>query len=255
MRLANKVAMVTGAASGIGRAIALGFCKEGTKVIAVDVNESGAKETAEQIKKVGGESLFVVADVSNSKEVANAVRAGVDQFGSIDILVNNAGIFSRFPFLEFDEEAWDKTLRVNLKGTFVCGQKVALAMKESGKGGSIINISSVNGGSERVRPSASAYASSKGGIKILTKVMAVDLARYKIRVNGIAPSFVRTAMTDEIFEKGGATYLSAILERIPLGRIAEPEELVGPAVFLASDEASYVTGTILYVDGGWTAYS
>ncbi len=146
MRLAKRVAMVTGAGSGNGRAIAVGFAREGAKVIVVDVNEAGARATADQIQKNGGDSLPFVADVSNAKNVNDAVRAGMDRFGGLDILVNNAGIFTKFPFLEFEEEAWDRTLRVNLKGIFVCGQKAALEMKRSGKGGSIINISSVNGG-------------------------------------------------------------------------------------------------------------
>jgi NAD(P)-dependent dehydrogenase (short-subunit alcohol dehydrogenase family) len=255
MRLKDKVAMVTGAGSGNGRAIAVGFAKEGAKVVLVDINDLGSKETAEEIKKMGGDSFPITADVINVKEVADAVQQAMSHFGTIDILVNNAGIFTKSPFLEFDENVWDRTIQVNLKGAFVCGQKAALEMKKSGKGGAIINISSINGGGEAVRPSAAAYASSKGGIKSLTKVMAVDLAPYKIRVNAIAPGFVRTPMTDGLWAKEGGQYLPMILDRIPLKRIAEPEELVGPAIFLASDDASYVTGAILFVDGGWPAYS
>ena len=249
MKLLDKVAIVTGGATGNGKAIALGFAKEGASIAIIDIDERGARETASEINKCGRDSLALKGDVSASKDVAQAVAATAERFGKIDILVNSAGILSRVHFLDLSEEEWDKTLRTNLKGTFLCGQKVAHEMKKREKGGAIINISSISG--EVARPNTAAYVASKGGVRLLTKAMAVDLARYKIRVNAIAPGYVRTSMTEEFLKD--EVYHKKLVDRIPLGYIASPEDLVGPAVFLASDDSSYVTGATLLVDGGWMA--
>jgi NAD(P)-dependent dehydrogenase (short-subunit alcohol dehydrogenase family) len=249
MKLLEKVAIVTGGATGNGKAIALGFAKEGASVAIIDIDEGGARETADEIKKCGRDSLFLKGDVSASKEVAQAVAATVERFGKIDILVNNAGVLSRVHFLDITEEEWDKTLRINLKGTFLCSQKVAHEMKKHGSGGAVINIASISG--EVARPNTAPYVASKGGVRLLTKAMAVDLAKYNIRVNAIAPGYVRTSMIEEFLKD--EAYHKKLLERIPLGYIASPEDLVGPAVFLASDDSRYVTGATLFVDGGWTA--
>jgi NAD(P)-dependent dehydrogenase (short-subunit alcohol dehydrogenase family) len=247
MKLLGKVAVVTGAGAGNGKAIAFGFAKEGAKIAVLDIDEKAGRETAKEINGMGRDAIFLLGDVSDSKDVSKAVQATMDRFGRIDILVNNAGILSRVHFLELTEEEWDRVLRVNLRGTFVCSQKVANEMKKEGKGGVIINISSISG--EVARPNTAAYVASKGAVKMLTKAMAVDLAQHKIRVNAIAPGYVRTAMTEKIFQD--QAYLNKLLDRIPLGYIASPEDLVGPAVFLASEESRYITGTILFVDGGW----
>jgi NAD(P)-dependent dehydrogenase (short-subunit alcohol dehydrogenase family) len=247
MKLLGKVAVVTGAGAGNGKAIAFGFAKEGAKIAVLDIDEKAGRETAKEINGMGRDSIFLLGDVSDFQDVSKAVQAAMDRFGRIDILVNNAGILSRVHFLDLTEEEWDRVLRVNLRGTFVCSQKVANEMKKEGKGGVIINISSISG--EVARPNTAAYVASKGAVKMLTKAMAVDLAQHKIRVNAIAPGYVRTAMTEKIFQD--QAYLNKLLDRIPLGYIASPEDLVGPAVFLASEESRYITGTILFVDGGW----
>jgi NAD(P)-dependent dehydrogenase (short-subunit alcohol dehydrogenase family) len=252
MRLKNKVAMVTGSAQGNGKAIAIGFAQESAKIAIIDIDEKAANEAASEINKLGAAAIGVAADVGNSDDVEKAVEATMQEFGAIDILVNNAGIFAKHEFLEYEEQDFERVLRTNLIGVFLCSQKVASRMVTGGRGGSIINISSINGGGHSVRPCAAGYASSKGGVSSITKVMAVDLAKHNIRVNAIAPGYFRTAMTDGLFN--GKGYLKEILNGIPLGYIASPSELVGPAVFLASEESSYVTGTTLNVDGGWSAY-
>jgi gluconate 5-dehydrogenase len=252
MRLRNKVAMVTGSAQGNGKAMAIGFAQEGAKVALMDVDGKAANEAASEINKLGATAIGLAADVGNADDVENAVETTMQEFGAIDILVNNAGIFIKHEFLEYEAHDFEKVLRTNLMGVFHCSQKVASRMVTEGKGGSIINISSINGGGHAVRPGAAGYASSKGGVSSITKVMAVDLAKHHIRVNAIAPGYFKTAMTDGLMNE--KEYLKEILSGIPLGYIASPSELVGPAVFLASDESSYVTGAILNVDGGWSAY-
>jgi gluconate 5-dehydrogenase len=249
MRLAGKVAIVTGAAMGNGKAIAFGLAKEGAKVTIIDIDSAGADQTAKEINKLGGNSISQVGDVADPEDVSKALKATLEKFGRIDILVNNAGIIKKVPFLEFSREDWDRILRVNLTGSFVCSQKVAEAMKKQGRGGSIINITSISG--DMARPSTAAYAASKGGLKGLTKSMAVDLAKYKIRVNAIAPSYVKTPLVEKVLQD--QAFYNEVVSRIPLGYIASSEDLVGPAVFLASDESSYMTGAVLMVDGGWTS--
>lgn len=218
-------------------------------MVIVDLDEQGAGKTADEIIQSGADALAITADVSKGEDVSRAVATITTRFGGVDILVNNAGIASRAPFLELSEEQWDRALRINLKSAFLFSQRVAAGMKSVGKGGCIINITSVLG--EVARPNISAYVTSKGALKMLTKAMAVDLAPYKIRVNAIAPGYVKTAMVEEVLKNEAV--LRKLLERIPLGYIASPEDLVGAAVFLASDESKYVTGTVLIVDGGWTA--
>jgi NAD(P)-dependent dehydrogenase (short-subunit alcohol dehydrogenase family) len=191
VRLAEKVANVTGAATGNGKAIALGFAKQGANVAIIDVDENGARATADEIDSSGGNSFSIPGDVSNPEDVAEAVGGILRRFGRIDILVNNAGIIKKAPFLEFSLEDWHRVLMVNLTGPFLCSQRVAEAMRKQGIRGSIINITSISG--EMARPNTAAYAASKGGLKGLTKAMAVDLAKFKIRVNAIAPSYVRTS--------------------------------------------------------------
>ncbi len=249
MKLSKKTALITGAGSGNGKAIALGFAREGANVTVIDINQEAAMKTATEIRALGTEAVSVAGDISRSEDVARAVAKTIERFSAIDILVNNAGLLSRAPFLDIKEEEWDRVLNVNLRGTFICSQRVAREMKKQGRGGVIINISSISG--EVARPNTAAYVASKGGVKMLTKAMAVDLAPHKIRVNAIAPGYVRTAMTEKVFQD--QAYLNKLLDRIPLGYIASPEDLVGPAIFLASEESRYVTGAILSVDGGWMA--
>ncbi|MGQ0604482.1 MAG: SDR family NAD(P)-dependent oxidoreductase [Anaerolineales bacterium] len=252
MRLKDKNAIVTGAGSGIGRAIAQGFVREGARVLCADINEIAAQQTMNDIRATGGEAAAARVDVSVRAQVEAMLAAALDAYNRIHILASVAGIATVRHFLELPEEEWDRVLSVNLKGLYLCGQAVARHMAQAG-GGSIINVTSQV--SDVAQPDCAHYFASKGGGRSLTKAMAIDLARHNIRVNALAPGLTNTGMTQST-QKDGAetwTYRQKILDHIPLGRPAEPEEMVGAAVFLASDESSYMTGAQLTVDGGYTA--
>lgn len=240
-RFTNKVVLVTGAAHGIGRAIALRFGDEGAQVVVNDVNEQGAEATAQAIAANGGLAVAVVADVSNKGEVDRLFDDILGRFGTLDVLVNNAGLINvERHFLEGDETWWDRVLATNLKSVFLCSLRAAHIMARHHQG-VIINMSS--GGATRSHRAMAAYDASKGGIEALTRAMAIDLAPYGIRVNALIPGSIDTqGMSPEVKQERGET--------IPLGRVGEAEEMAGPAVFLASDDASYITGHILAVDGG-----
>jgi NAD(P)-dependent dehydrogenase (short-subunit alcohol dehydrogenase family) len=247
MRLDRKGALVTGSASGIGRAIAERFAREGARVLVADNAEAGI-ETAHAIEAAGGKATFFRADVSNSAEVQQMTEAARDFCGSIDILCNAAGILYYGTILETSEATWARVMDVNLKGTFLCCRAVLPWMIERG-GGSIINVASTTGAHDACAHAA-AYVTSKGGVMLLTRAMAIDHAKAGIRVNALCPGptdtpMLRQAMTPEQLEAFARTY--------PMGRLARPEELANGALFLASDEASFVTGTAFYVDGGQTA--
>jgi NAD(P)-dependent dehydrogenase (short-subunit alcohol dehydrogenase family) len=250
-RLDGKVAMVTGGGKGIGRAIALLFAQEGARVAVVN-RKGGGETTAKMINDKGGDALSAEADVSKASEVEEAVRVAVQHFGKIDILVNNAGIFLGGSVTEFSEDNWDKIIDINLKGVFLCSKYVVVEMLKTG-GGVVINISSILGlvGAE----GEAAYCASKGGVVAFTKAMALDLARRNVRVNCICPGSVLTPLLDE-FLVGTGDYEGALARedaKIPIGRVAKPEEIAHMALYLASDESSYVTGAIMTIDGGWTA--
>ena len=249
MRLANKVAIVTGAGTGNGRGIALGFAREGADVVAVDWIEESARVTAGEIQGLGRRALAVRADVSRSAEIKAMVEAAVAEFGRIDVLVNNAGIRNITPLLDITEEEWDQHLNIDLKGPFLATQEVAKQMIRQGDGGSIINITSV--ASEQAVEGRGHYCSAKGGLKMLTKVAALELARYGIRVNAIAPGAIETNMMAPV--RDNPRLREAFGRRIPIGRWGQPEDLVGAAVFLACDDSAYVTGINLLVDGGHMA--
>jgi glucose 1-dehydrogenase len=243
MRLPGKVAVVTGAARGIGLAIAQRFVKEGARVVLADRLAADAEAEAAQL---GPDALAVPTDVGDAADVRRLVARTVERFGRLDCMVANAAVQAEIPFLELTEEEFDRVIRVNLKGTFLCGQTAARHMVESGTRGTIINMSSVN--AVVAHPVLVHYAASKGGIAMLTKGMAVSLAPHGIRVNGIGPGTVNTPINTNFFSIPGM--IDRFLMRTPLGRIAEAEEIASVAVFLASDEASYVTGTTIYADGG-----
>ncbi len=249
MRLKNKVSLVTGAGQGIGRAIALAFAREGSAVVVNDIDLKTAEATAREItKKKKGEALAIRADVSQKDEVISMFEKLREKFDRIDILVNNAGIQTETLFLNLSVDEWDKIISVNLKGTFLCSQQAAQIMDEKKRGGKIINISSIHQFFPAIN--IAHYAASKGGIMMLTKVMAQELAEKKINVTCIAPGAVKTAKNEAIIKS--SQRLAEMESKIPLGRMAEPEEIALVAVFLASEDSNYITGTTIYVDGGLT---
>lgn len=251
MRLKDRVAIVTGGAKGIGWGICKVLSQEGAKIVVVDWDEKVGKETAEEINQGGGEALFVLCDVSNEDQVKAMIEATLTRFGKIDILVNNAGIGVYKPVLETSSADWDRCLAVNLKGQFLCSKYAIPHMQEIGKG-AIVNISSVH--SFQTVNGVAPYAASKGGITALTRNMAIDYGPT-IRVNSIAPGWVLTPLIQSIFDSYAdpADQLRQVERRQVMKRIGRPEDIGYAVAFLASDEASFITGTQLFVDGGLTA--
>jgi 3-oxoacyl-[acyl-carrier protein] reductase len=244
MRLTGKVALITGAGSGIGRATALLFAKEGADIAVNDINLAGAQETAEAIAKEGRKGVALKADVADEKEVIAMVDRIIKEFGRIDILINNAGIGGGGPLLGSSVEAWDRVMSVILRGTYLCSREAGRWMSKNNSG-KVINISSI--AALRARANMTAYASAKAGIINLTRVMALEWAPYRINVNCIIPGGINTPMT-----RAHVSTLTpeVIKELIPLGRIGEPEDIAKAALFLVSDDASFITGIALPVDGG-----
>jgi NAD(P)-dependent dehydrogenase (short-subunit alcohol dehydrogenase family) len=251
-RLKDKVAVITGAGSGIGRAIALLFAEEGAKVSIFDINSKDGLETEALIKKRDKEAMFIKVDVSKEEEVKKAFKSVIEKYKKLDILCNNAGISYSSPLINTDEKDWDRVLNINLKGVFLCSKHAIPELIKTS--GSIINISSIAGIIGLANETA--YCASKGGVISLTKAMALELAPYKIRVNCICPGSTLTPMFENILKSTGdyEKALKANIERIPLKRIGKPEDIAYAALYLASEESSYVTGSVLVVDGGWTAY-
>ncbi len=248
MRLPSQVAIVTGAASGISLAVARRYAAEGASVMLADTSESAGREAAEEIRAAGGRAQFAHLDVSNADEVRQVVEGTIAEFGDLHILFNGAGILTYGTVLETTEESWNRLIAVNLTGTFLCSKAALSHMVGKGRG-VIINVSSTTG-SHDAGPHAAAYVSSKGGVTLLTRSMAIDFAKHGIRVNAICPGptdtpMLRKARTPDQLEAFAATF--------PMGRLGRPEEIAGAAVFLASEDASFVTGELLHVDGGQTA--
>lgn len=241
MRLKDKIAIVTGASAGIGKAIALMYITEGAKVVLSDINEykgelpDGAK--------------FFKADASKSEEVEALINYTVDEFGTLDVIVNNAGIGALGEISNMDNDTWNKVLDVNLNGVFYGLRAASSYMKEKGIKGAIINMASILG--QTGFRMAGAYCASKGGVNQLTRTAALELAPNAIRVNSIAPGFIRTEMTKGIEEDKDSN--AFVVASTPLGHMGEPKDIAYAAVYLASDESKFVTGSILYVDGGWMA--
>jgi gluconate 5-dehydrogenase len=247
--LEGKVAVVTGSTRGIGRAIAGGLAGAGAAVTVNGRNPEATQTAAADIGKAGGKTLAVAADVRCAEDVERIVNLTVAAFGRLDILVNNAGISPYYKAAETVTEAeWDEVMSVNLKGVFLCCQAAGRVMIPQ-KSGCIINISSIAG--EVALPKLLAYTAAKGAVNQLTRVLAVEWAQYGIRVNAIAPAYVDTDLTKGL--RNNPKRLDDLLRQVPLGRLGEPEEVVGAAIFLASDAASYVTGHMLNIDGGWLA--
>ncbi len=249
MRLEGKNALITGGSRGMGAAMAVGFAREGANVaIFYKSSEGAAREVTEEIRRTGRKGLALRVDTASRPEVEDGVAQVLQEFGHLDVLVNNAAIALRSHFLKATDEEWDRTHGINLRGYFIVGQTVARHMAQR-RSGAIINMSSLN--QQKARKNRSHYLASKGGVLMLTKGMAVDLAEYGIRVNALAPGTIltdinRADMEDPAFRKERES-------NILLGRLGRPEEMVGAAVFLASDEASFVTGASFNVDGGATA--
>ncbi|MFL5172446.1 MAG: SDR family NAD(P)-dependent oxidoreductase [Microvirga sp.] len=244
MRLKDKVAVVTGAAQGIGLAIAERFAREGAKVAIGDINVAKGEVAA---AKLGGGALFQQADVGYRDQAEGLIARAVAAFGRLDILVNNAGITHNADFLDLAEEDYDRVLRTNLKSVFLCGQAAARRMVAQGGGGTIINMASVN--ARLAIPNQVPYGASKGAINQLTRVMAVGLAPHRIRVNAIGPGTIMTDLArDSVLRNETATRM--VMSRTPIGRFGEPGEVASVALFLASDDASYITGQTIYPDGG-----
>ena len=251
MGLKGKCAIVTGAARGIGRAIAERFAHDGANVVVADIDEEAGEATAADIAAKGGKAMFVRCDVSQRLDVRNMVTQMLNNCGHIDVLVNNAGIGHSADFLDLEEADYDRVMGVNLKGAFLVGQTVARQMvkqiEAGGAPGAIVNMSSIN--AVVALPNQVPYCVSKGGLSQLTKVMALSLAPYGIRVNAIGPGSIMTEMLETIVLSDPAAR-AKVLARTPAGRIGEPREIAAIAAFLASDEASYITGQTVFADGG-----
>ena len=247
MRLENKVAIVTGSSSGIGEAIALAFAAEGAAVVVDYVGHpDAAGEVVGKVEDAGGRGLAVAADVSSPAQVGALVGKAVQTFGRLDVMVNNAGLERKMPFLETPFEVWQQTLAVNLTGPWLGSQEAAKQMVAQGGGGRIINISSVH--EDLAMPTNAPYCATKGGVRMLMRTLAVELAPHSITVNNIAPGAIDTPMDAPL--KEDPDKMEELLSEIPLGRIGKPEEVAGLALYLASEESSYVTGSTMFVDGG-----
>lgn len=244
--LTGKVAVVTGASRGLGKAMALGLAKAGSNVVATDILD--ISETVDEIKKLQGEAVGIKADISKKVDVEAMVQQTIERFGGVDILVNNAGILRMAPAETMKEEDWDKVIAVNLKGQFLCAREVGRQMIKQ-KSGKIINMASVAG--KFAFNQSTAYNASKAGVILMTKTLAVEWGKYNIRVNAICPGAFATAMTEDFLRDEG--FLEMIKTRVPLARYGEPEELTGTVIYLASKASDYMTGHALVIDGGWTA--
>lgn len=248
MRLTDRVAIITGGGSGIGRATAKLFAQEEARVAVIDLRPERAQSTAEEIEAAGGQALVLEADVSRKEAVDRAVAQVLERWGQADVLVNNAAISSGDDILTFDEETWDLNLRVVLKSVFLCSKAVLPAMIERRRG-AIVNIASVNG---LTALGEEGYSAAKAGVVNLTENMAIKYGAYNVRANAIAPGTVRTPIWQERVDQDPAIF-DRLAKWYPLGRVGEPEDIAQAALFLASDAAAWITGTVLRVDGGLLA--
>src|SRR6266571_7174720 len=251
MRLTEKVAIVTGGGSGIGEVSARLFASEGAAVMLADINGSAAAAVAESINAEGGRATWAETDVTAGSSVEAMVHATLSTFGRLDILFNNAGIEGFGSVIETDEASWDRIFAVHVRGAYLCSKYALPVMIEGGRGGVVINVSSVAGliGLQRM----AAYCAAKGAIISLTRAMAADFAPHGIRVNCIAPGTTMTPLGQRLIENDTPEKLAQRLSRYPLGRFGQPEEIARSVLFLASDDSSYATGMCLVIDGGLTS--
>ena len=249
--LTGRVAMVTGAASGLGQAMAVGLAGQGADIAAADINDAGLAETVSRIQALGRKAVAVHCDVSKPEEVNRLFETVDGEFGRVDILINDPYRLARQKPEDLSLEDWQRVIDVNLTGYFLCAQQAGRRMIKQGWGGSIINISSITGSSALGRGNF-VYSVTKGGVNAFTKELAVEWARHKIRVNAIQPVQMRTPSVKAWLSdsKTDPALVNHLIEGIPLGRLGEPEDIVGPAIFLASDASAFITGTLLPVDGG-----
>jgi NAD(P)-dependent dehydrogenase (short-subunit alcohol dehydrogenase family) len=248
--LAARVALITGAGAGIGRATALAFARAGAKVCATDIDEARASQVVAEIEAAGGTAMSAALDVSQEEQAAQVVGEMISRFGRLDILVNNAGIGARMPTVELPAERWDRVLEIGLSGTFFCAKAAAKPMIAQGRG-AIVNVASImglTGGGLYPNP---AYHAVKGALVNLTRAWALEWAPSQIRVNAVAPAFVRTALVEPLM--ADPAMRQAIIASTPLGRLVEPDEVAAAILFLASDAAAMITGHTLPIDGGWLA--
>ena len=245
--LKDKVALVTGAGTGIGRGIAIAMAESGARVVLAGRTRSSLEETANDIRSFGGETLIVEADISKRNDREALVASTLEKWKQVDILVNNAGMNVRTPPEDYREEDWDNVVNTNLKGTFFLTQLVARQMisQESGKIIHIASLATITG-----IPNIPAYTAAKGGLGALTYQLAIDWAQYNINVNSICPGYIRTPLTRVVEKSERGNY---ILNRVPAGRWGEPDDIAGTAVFLASPASDFLTGQLIVVDGGWMA--
>jgi NAD(P)-dependent dehydrogenase (short-subunit alcohol dehydrogenase family) len=245
INLAGRTALVTGASGGLGRYFAGIVARAGAKVALAARRTDSLAEVRDEITKAGGTAVAAAMDVTNAASVEAAVAQARKQLGSLDILVNNAGVTITKPFLDVAEDEWDRVVDTNLKGAFLVAQAVARVMREQERGGAIVNIASILG--LRVAGQVAAYTASKAGIVHLTKTMALELARYRIRVNALCPGYIETDLNREFFASDVG---QALIRRIPQRRLGQQAELEGPLLLMCSDAASYMTGSVIAVDGG-----
>lgn len=244
MRLQNKVALITGAGNGIGKQTALTFSREGAKVVVADINEDAGRKVVDEILQSDGIATFEMVNVAETEDVVRMVENTVKTYGKIDVLVNNAGIVADARLVKMDLEQWQRVIDINLKGVFLCGQAVAKVMETQKSGGIILNASSVVGLYGNFGQSN--YVATKAGVIGMTKTWARELGKKGIRVNAVAPGFIATDILQSVPEK----VIKIMVEKTPIGRMGKPQDIANAYLFLASDEASFITGAVLSVDGG-----